>query len=275
MKTLKGLFATGLVAVLLVAPVAAQFSVVDVTGDALLAKQLVQLLAQVAAMGAQYAELVSIYSRLTDQYNQAVYMAKFLQTLGRYRTIPTPWQGMIGTNQSGTTAGWIQAVNSGLNVSGGWLNSTYARPGFPSLSVLIPAIQQARAQMQYGTFELQDGTAQSAITTIGSLRLHGAQNELAFNTLENDSYSENPDDNTTAALLNKINAAGMVTARAAADTNKMLVSQAEMELIRLKEEHDGEAAMTENEIAFRTTGMAVLRLQHDGLSNAMLNFVWP
>ena len=64
------------------------------------------------------------------------------------------------------------------------------------------------------------------------LRLHGAR---ASCLQTRDRYPGIPTDNTTAALLNKINAAGMVNARMAADTNKALVSQAEMQLIELKQ----------------------------------------
>jgi hypothetical protein len=108
--------------------------------------------------------------------------------------------------------------------------------------------------------------------TIGALRLHGSQSEAALNKLEADSIDQSADLNTTAALLNKINAAGMVNARLSSDVNKALVTQAEMQLIEEKARHDGEAVATENEIAFRTTGLATLRAQHTGLSSAMKSF---
>lgn len=182
---------------------------------------------------------------------------------------------MVASNGSGTTPSWLAAVNSGLNVSGGFLNSTYGRPSYATLAGVIPTIQRARAQKEYGTLELRDGTAQTAMQTIGALRLHGSQSEAALMALETDSASLAADDNTTAALLNKINAAGMVNARMAADTNKALVTQAEMQLIEHKDRHDAEAAMVENQIAFQTTGMAALRAQHANFSNTMMTYVMP
>ena len=249
-------------------PVLAQFAVIDVAAIAKLKDQLV-------TAADTLNQVTATYNRVTQQYNQALYMAQYLRRLSNYRITMTAWQGMVTTNGSGTTAPWLSSINSGLNVSGSFLSSTYGRPPYAVLSGLMPAIQRARAQMEYGTLELRDGTAQSAMQTIGALRKNGAQSEAALMALETDSASLGADDNTTAALLNKINAAGMVNARMVADTNKALVNQAEMQLIELKARHDAEAAMVENEVAFRTTGMAALRAQHAGFSNAMMTFVMP
>ena len=249
-------------------PVLAQFAVIDVAAIAKLTDQL-------KTAADTLNQITATYNRVTQQYNQAVYMAQYLRRLSNYRMTMTAWQGLVASNGSGTTPSWLAAVNSGLNVSGGFLGSTYGRPPYSAIAAVIPAIQRARAQMEYGTLELRDGTAQSAMRTIGALRLHGAQSEAALTALETDSVSTANDDNTFAALLNKINGAGMVNARIASDTNKALVNQAEMQLLENKERHDAEAAMVENQIAFQTTGMAALRAQHANFSNVMKTYVAP
>jgi hypothetical protein len=264
----KPLIASILLVGMISSPVLGQFAVIDVAAIAKLASQL-----ETAAK--TLTEIAAIYIKVSQQYDQAVYMAKYSRNLANYRMIMTAWQGMVATNDSGTTLPWVNSINNGLNVSGGFLNSTYGRPPFTALAGLIPAIQRARAQMEYGTMELRDGTSESAMQTIGAMRLHGSQSETALNLLEQDSMSLDPDSNTTATLLNKINAAGMVNARMASDTNKALVNQAEMQLIGMKERHDAEAAMVENEIAFRTIGMNELRAQHAGFADAMMNFRMP
>lgn len=249
-------------------PLLAQWAVVD-------GPHTLETIANGKVMLNQLTQLAQTYTRITQQYNQAIYMAQYLRRLSNYRLTMTSWQGMLATNGSGTTPGWLSAVNSGLNVSGGFLNSTYGRPPYATLAAVMPAIQQARAQKEYGTLELRDGTAQTAMQTIGALRLHGSQSEAALMALEIDSASLNPDDNTTAALLNKINSASMMNARTVADTNKALVTQAEMQLIENKERHDAEAAMVENQIAFQTVGMAAIRAQHANFSNTMMTYIMP
>lgn len=255
----------GLPLVVLASSALGQFAVIDVAAIAKLKDQL-------TTAANTLSQITATYNRVTQQYNQAVYMAQYLRSLSGYRMTMTPWQGMSATNTSGTITGWLSSINTGLNVTGGWLNSTYARPSFAALSSALPAVQKLRAQMDYGTLELRDGTSQAAMQTIGSLRLHGTQSEAALSKLETDSESADPDLNTTAALLNKINAAGVVNARLAADANKALVNAAEIQLVEMKARHDAEAAAAENEIAFRTTGMAAIRAQHAGFSDAMKNF---
>ncbi len=264
----KTAIACTLLAGVLSVPVSGQFAVID-------AAAILKLTDQLTTAANTLNQITATYNKITQQYNQALYMAQYLRRLSNYRMTMTAWQGIFATNGSGTTPAWLASVNSGLNASGAFLSATYGRPPYAALSGLMPAIQRARAQMEYGTLELRDGTSQSAMQTIGAMRMHGASSETALNALESDSMSLDPDQNTTSALLNKINAAGMVNARMASDTNKALVNQAEMRLIELKERHDAEAAMVENEIAFRTTGMAALRAQHAGISDAMMSFVMP
>ena len=264
----KAVTACTLLVGILSVPVFGQFAVID-------AAAILKLKDQLVTAADTLNQVTATYNRVTQQYNQAVYMAQYLRRLSNYRMTMTAWQGLVASNGSGTTLPWLNSVNSGLNVSGAFLSSTYGRPPYATLAGVMPAIQRARAQMEYGTLELRDGTSQSAMQTIGALRKNGAQSEAALMALETDSASLSADDNTTAALLNKINAAGMVNARMAADTNKALVNQAEMQLIEMKSRHDAEAAMVENEIAFRTTGMAALRAQHAGFANAMMTFRMP
>jgi len=261
----KKVVAIALISFIAVSSALGQFAVID-------AAHIIESVANGKTLINQMSQLVTTYNRITQQYNQAVYMAQYLRNTANYRVTMTNWQGTLASNASGTTGGWLGAVNSGLNVSGGWLNSTYGRPSFATLGRVLSAPQRAQAQLEYGTFELEDGTAQSAMQTVGSLRLHGTQSEAALNSLERDSMAADPDQNTTAALLNKINAAGMVNARQTADTNKALVSLTEMQLIQMKARHDAEAAAVEHEIAFRTTGYDLLEQQHRGLSQAMRNF---
>ena len=59
-------------------------------------------------------------------------------------------------------------------------------------------------------------------------------NDRSLAILENDSLSPSASLNTELAVLNKINAAGMVNAREASDTNKLLASVSEAQLLDLK-----------------------------------------
>jgi hypothetical protein len=69
------------------------------------------------------------------------------------------------------------------------------------------------------------------MATIGELRNNAQQLELHIKQLEDDSLSSDSDLNTQVAVLNKINAANILLVRTMQDTNKLLASLLEQQLV--------------------------------------------
>ena len=69
------------------------------------------------------------------------------------------------------------------------------------------------------------------MATIGEMRNHAQQLETHIKQLEDDSLSSDSDLNTQVAVLNKINAASMLLVRTMQDTNKLLASLLEQQLV--------------------------------------------
>jgi len=111
--------------------------------------------------------------------------------------------------------------------------------------------------------------------TIGRIRLNGPRVESALDLLESDSLSSDPDMHTEAAQLNKSNAIALIQTKALTDQNKLLVANAEISLLRMKQERDAAAYALANDVAFRTDGRAALTAQHTGASEAMLAYRLP
>lgn len=234
-----------------------------------------EMIVHTSKMVTQINELVKTYNRITQQYNHMVYMAKYIANLYRYQAPSTIWRGLSGTNTYGTTGAWINAVNSGLNTVQGWSNATIRTVAYPGGLASIPASQRQRKQTDFATIELQDGTAVSAMDTIGRIRLNGPRVESALAILESDSFSSNPDMHTEAAQLNKANAIGLLQTKTMTDQNKLLVTNAELALLRMKQERDAAAYALANDVEFRTSGKSALDAQHNGASAAMLAYRLP
>src|SRR5256885_8515942 len=98
---------------------------------------------------------------------------------------------------------------------------------------------------------------------------------MAIQGLEDDSLSSDPDMNTEIALLNKINAAGLITIRNTQDTNKLLVALAEQQIVDAKRKRDAEAQAINNHIRFVADAQAVMTAQASGASSAMLAWRMP
>jgi hypothetical protein len=123
--------------------------------------------------------------------------------------------------------------------------------------------------------ELTDGANLSAIETLGRLRGNATSVEAAIQDLENDSLSSDPAMNTEIAVLNKINAASVISLRSTQDSNKLLAALAEEQLVESKRTRDAEANAINTHIRFMTDAKAIMAAQAQGASAAMLAWRMP
>lgn len=232
---------------------------------------------QLRQLEQQYRQLVSTYNQITNQYNHMLLMARQVPVnmSARYRALLSPWRQSTATNTYGTTGGWIGAINSGTNVAAGYLQAadpllTYG-PAFGN----IPADQVDRVRRNYATVELTDGANEHSMETIGTLRRNARQVETTIQGLEDDSLSADPNMNTEIAVLNKINAASVISLRNAQDANKVLVALAEQQVVEAKRQRDAEARAINNHIRFMTDERSLLSNQKANAAADMMAFRMP
>ena len=113
----------------------------------------------------------------------------------------------------------------------------------------------ARVRSQYATVELADGANTNAIATIGAIRGNAQTIQTQIGNLEQDSLSNDSDLNTQVAVLNKINASGVLTLRTLQDSNKLLASLLEQQTILAKQQREL-TANTINADIFRQASMS-------------------
>jgi hypothetical protein len=236
-----------------------------------------QLVLQLAKLELQYEQLVQSNGILRNQYQQMLWMAKQVPVnmVARYGVILTPWQMSSASNMYGTTGGWITGINTGLGASVGYSAATRTLGVYGAALGNIPGDQLDHVKTDYATVELTDGANLTGMDTVGRIRSNAPAVEAAIQNLEDDSLSSDPDMNTEIAVLNKINAAHMITVRNTQDTNQLLASLAEQQIIEAKRQRDAEAQAINNHILFMTNGQAVMASQASGASEAMLAWQMP
>src|SRR5258708_6759746 len=101
---------------------------------------------ELGQMEQQLSQLLRTYQVLNNQYNQMLWMATPVSAAARYRAILTPWQLSTATNTYGTTSGWIAAVNTGANASGGYQSATERLMPYGSALGSVPSDQFDRLQ---------------------------------------------------------------------------------------------------------------------------------
>jgi len=225
----------------------------------------------------QYAQLVQLYQKARQQYEQMLWMAKSVPVnmQARYRAIVTPWTNTTASNTYGTTAGWINGINTGTEVDSAYGQVAEKLNPYGSAFSNIPGDQADRIKSAYGTVEITDGANVNTMQTIGRVRANAPALENTIQALESDSLSSDPEMNTEVAVLNKINAANLIALRNSQDTNKLLVSLAEEQVVAAKRMRDAEAQAINQHVHFMTDGKAALTAQASGTSEAMLAWRMP
>ncbi len=266
---------TLLFSVALAVPAAAQlgFGAVPVFD----ASSWLELVSQLKQMNLEYLELGLIYGRVTDQYNQMLTNAKRIPVnmLSRYRASLSPWRYTTAGNTYGTTGGWIYSVNSGTGAYGGYATAVTPLRDYSSVWGSIPADQQDQLERNYATLEIKDGTAVNGIATIGTIRGNSSQVETAISGLESDSLSSDPNLNSEVGVLNKINAAELISIRNTQDSNKLLASVLEQQLAGEKARRDAEAQSINNQIAFDSQQATLIQQHMTGTTAALTGFNIP
>jgi hypothetical protein len=224
-------------------------------------------------------QLQKSYAQITSQLNLALRMAQYVQNMpARYRAVFSQWRNVTSLNTFGNTGSWINGINSGLLPS---INTGYQR----STTQLLPyssghlsgmdASQLERVQSQYASVQLADGANLNAMATIGSIRGSAQNIQTQIGNLELDSFSNDSGLNSEISVLNKINAAGVLTLRTLQDSNKLLASLLEQQTIVAKQQRDATTSAINADIS-RQASLAGNMAQVTGtVTDSLENFRMP
>ena len=96
-----------------------------------------------------------------------------------------------------------------------------------------------------------------------------------MDNLEQDSLSNSPDLNTEVSVLNKINATNVLTLRTVQDSNKLLLSLLEQNVIAAKQQREATANSINAEIERRATLAGNLAQVTSTLGNSLQTYRIP
>jgi hypothetical protein len=217
------------------APVCAQFGgiVYDPTNYANAVLRYQQLQQQLSQLITTYTQIRTQYLLLLEQSQRLPYVMA-----SRYFIERLPWRPLNYLGTYGTTVPWLDAVTTGDNALAAFASATETLGGYGTTLSNLAAAEAGRIRARVDRAQLQDGVASTALEAIGRLRLNESTVEQTLNNLEADSYGASADLHTQIAVLNKINAAGLTSARLTKDTNYLLVSLVEQQLLDATERRE-------------------------------------
>jgi hypothetical protein len=253
-------------------PVSAQFFgvVFDPTNYA-------NALLRYAEMERQLVQLVQTYEQVRTQYELLKYQAQRIPVdmEARYRSKPTPWLSFAAVNTYGTTDTWIRAANNGHDATTAFTQATRPLldygPGMGQLS----ADEAARVQARYDRVQLEDASIGHGLEALGFLRGHQLSVEQTIRNLEDDTYASDPDFETQIAVLNKLSATAVTSARLAKDANNVLVSLLEQQLLEATEWREAAVQHINAHIAFETDAWPLLARTTAQTTEALTTFRLP
>jgi hypothetical protein len=232
-----------------------------------------------AELQQQLVQLRNSYAQLVTQYNLALQMSRNLQNMpARYEAQFSQWRNVAALDTYGNTGGWVTGINLGLpqQVSAGYQQATTQLLPYSSGELSgMTADEVARVKSRYATVELADGANTAAIGTIGAIRGNASDIQTQIANLEQDSLSSDPSLNTEVSVLNKINAAGVLTLRTLQDSNKLLASLLEEQTILAKQQREGTANSINDEVSRQASVAGNLTQVTGTMTDSLQNFRMP
>jgi hypothetical protein len=225
------------------------------------------------------AQLQKSYAKITSQLELATQMARFVQNMpARYRALFSQWRNVTSLNTFGNTSSWVSGINSGLlpSINTGYQRSTtQLLPYSADHLSLMDASQLERVQSQYASVQLVDGANLNAMATIGAIRGSAQDIQTQMGNLEQDSFSSDSGLNSEVSVLNKINAAGVLTLRTLQDSNKLLASLLEQQTIVAKQQRDATTNSINADISRHASLAGNISQVASTLTDSLENFRMP
>ena len=247
----------------------ADFPVVDLLN----LRQAISRLQQLSAM---YIQGKAQLQQVQLQYNLAVRMAEDIPNLPqRYQATFAAWAPISGPDTLGNTSGWLAAENSGgtSQAAQGYMNASAPLSAYSAAQLAaLPPQTQARLRAQYATMDMADTVQVNSIATVGAIRANSEALQSRMRQLDADSFSSDPSMNTTAALLNKINAADDLILHSIQDSNKLMAALAEEAIIQQKAQQDVSVGAVNASLYYRQQFPALMAQMSQNMTQDLDNF---
>jgi hypothetical protein len=214
-RTTYTLAATAVIVLLLPVPAAAIFGLGDVVFDPSSYAELGHIwsenISTYAKITAELEQLQQIYSNAQAMYNQAMAMARRIQSLKRMRwsTLEASFISDATQNRYGETASWPITVNgSSPFAKAAWKTATLFLNSNTDTFLRTELLGNSGLLSNLASIEEQDGSASKCLGTIAEYRTAVNENQSAIDALQSDGDDAEDDDaNSEIGQLNLVNGA--------------------------------------------------------------------
>ena len=223
-----------------------------------------------------YTTTYKTMNQVIAAYNLAYQMSQMPQNLAaRYRSNFSMWTNLSSAsapNTYGNTSAWINALDLGnpTRATSAYNASVIQLQSYPGSAMSSQdADTQAAIKNQYATSELGQATVTNTLSTLGTIRSDSQTFQQRLANLESDTYSTDPPQQTSNALLGKINSATMLQIHSQQDTNQILAAQAAQQTLDAKEQLDERNRLINQSIYFQQNFPTLMQSMTTGVSDSI------
>lgn len=184
----------------------------------------------------EIAQIVKLYNTATQTYNQIAYNAQWFTNKNRWLGIVTQVVNSNTRSIFGETGGWNPAVTAGINIPGVWSAATYGIHPPPFWSGFPAGASSTSANI--ASVNVADGMTQAAMLAIANSRRNQPANDLALSNLEATSQDTGSGANSEVQQLNLITSGTVLANRQQENSNALLTTIAEQQILTNKIQRD-------------------------------------
>jgi hypothetical protein len=174
------------------------------------------------------------------------------------------------SNTYGNSMGWLNASNTGTGAAVSYQQAAVPRPPnmIPGYGTTSAAGQQQIAA-QGATIDIGDSVMSTNLQVLGTIRANQVARQTDITNLENASQSQDPNQQTIMATLQRINQALLLQLRTQQDANQINADLALQQMIAQKQQQDALKAGFIDAGNFNSTYQAQVAPAYNGAAQAL------
>jgi len=221
-----------------------------------------------------YTTAVQTRNQIVTMYNLAYQMSTMPQNLAaRYRADWAQWSRLAAPpNVYGNTSPLVNALNFGglPQAQQGYTSAFVQAQSYPSGAYSsLDSRTQATVANQYATSELAQSATTTTLATLGTIRSDSQAFASKLANLESDTFSTDPSQQSSNALLGKINSATLLQIHSQQDSNQLLMASLQQQLIAQKQQIDAQNRAINNAIYFQQNFPTAMQNLTTGVSDSI------
>jgi hypothetical protein len=214
------------------------------------------------------------YNQVVQQYNLYHEMMLAPQTL--YGRFLSPTTDLMMTQQianhygNGSGASWVNSSNTGTAAA-----SSIQLASLPPLTATIPTASittyagQQQLAAQGATVDLGDSVAVTELQTIGTIKANQTARQADITALENATNTADASQETTMAVLQRINRALLLQLRTMQDANQINTNAALQQMVMQKQQQDAMKSVFRDSSGYQSYYNANITTTNSGAANLL------